>query len=184
MTVVLESKSRLFVVMGVCGCGKSSIGNALANRLEGTYIEGDALHPPANIELMSAGTPLTDADRWPWLEAIAIDMASHHGLVFASCSALRKAYRDFLIEKAGEPVSFIHLSGSKKLIADRMASRTGHFMPAHLLESQFATLELPEETEPAMSVDISGTLDALAQEIVDGLRSKNLIVDTAANTTQ
>jgi len=155
--------------MGVSGCGKSSIGKALAAELGGTYFEGDDLHPAANIKLMSAGTPLTDEDRWPWLERIAHEMHSKEEVVFAGCSALRKAYRSFLIEKAGERIFFIHLHGSKELIAERMSKREGHFMPLGLLDSQFATLEPPTPPEPALTVDISGTEEDILQDIITAL---------------
>lgn len=168
-----KGSARLFIVMGVSGCGKSSIGTALASQLGGTYFEGDSLHPPANIELMSAGIPLTDKDRWPWLKSIANEMESKNGLVFAGCSALRKSYRSFLIEEAGEPIFFIHLSGTKELIAGRMSKREGHFMPLGLLESQFATLEPPTSQETALTVDISGAEEAILNQIVSALKQTN-----------
>ncbi|MEM8750282.1 MAG: gluconokinase [Pseudomonadota bacterium] len=161
-----ENAIRLFVVMGVSGCGKSSIGEALAKAFDATYFEGDSLHPSANIELMSKGIPLTDKDRWPWLEQIAQAMAAQDGLVFTGCSALRKSYRSFLIEKAQEPIFFIHLAGSKDLIASRMREREGHFMSLGLLESQFATLEPPDTSETALTVDISASKDQILETIV------------------
>ena len=171
----MDLPSRLFVVMGVCGCGKSSIGTALAEKFDATYIEGDALHPPANIELMSAGTPLTDEDRWPWLKAIGERMAHEKGLVFVGCSALRKIYRALLVETAGEPVCFIHLSGSRELIAEWMDARTGHFMPPHLLDSQLATLELPDDDELAISVDIAGSPEEIVEQIIEQMQNGTAI---------
>ncbi len=170
-----QELSRLFIVMGVSGCGKSSIGKALASRFSGTYLEGDDLHPAANIELMSAGTPLTDKDRWPWLENVAKAMAVKKGVVFTGCSALKKSYRSFLIEKAGEQIFFIHLAGTKQLIADRMSKRSGHFMPVKLLDSQFATLEPPGPSETALTTDISETPDKILQHIVLSLEQDNSV---------
>lgn len=152
--------------MGVSGCGKSSIGNALAKRTGGTYFEGDDLHPAGNIELMRTGTPLTDEDRWPWLEKIGQTLASQKGKVFVGCSALRNSYRSFLIEKAKEPIFFIHLSGSKELIAGRMNKRKGHFMPPDLLDSQFATLEPPTSNEAHLTTDISLTETEIVETIL------------------
>lgn len=177
-----QNPVRLIVLMGVCGCGKSSIGTSLADRLSGTYIEGDELHPAKNIELMSAGVPLTDEDRWPWLEAIAHKMALHSGLIFTGCSALRKSYRSFMTEKAGEPILFVHLDGTKETIASRMENRTGHFMPAKMLESQLATLEPPDPSECSFSVDIAGTQKDLVNEIIDKLRSSSLIAEAVVKT--
>ncbi len=144
----------------------------MAVRLGGTYIEGDALHPAASIERMSAGIPLTDEDRWPWLEMVAQKMASQTGLAFAGYSALRKSYRTFLTDTANEPVSFIHLSGSMDFIAERMKSRTGHFMPPQLLDSQFAALELPDISERALTVEISGTQDEVIDTILNELKNR------------
>ena len=105
--------NRLFIVMGVAGCGKSTIGNALADQLDGTYLEGDRFHPQSNIEKMSAGIALTDQNRWPWLKIIGQEMANAEGVIFAGCSALKLAYRDLIEQEAGEGVTFIHLSGSQ-----------------------------------------------------------------------
>lgn len=133
------------VVMGVSGAGKSTIGPLLAAALGMAFADADAFHPAANIAKMSAGTPLTDEDRWPWLDAIGRHMmaeaAAGRPLVVA-CSALKWAYRDRL--RAAVPsLRFVYLVGSKALIGERLAARKGHFMPAGLLESQFAALEDP-----------------------------------------
>ena len=151
------SDLRLFVVMGVAGCGKSSVGAAVAERLGATYLDGDDFHPAANIEKMSRGEPLSDEDRWPWLRIVGEETAKRRGKVFTGCSALRRAYRDYLRKTAGEPVGFIFLDGSRSLIAERMARREGHFMPLSLLDSQFAALERPQADEPVLTVDISGS---------------------------
>lgn len=161
---------RLYVVMGVAGSGKSSIGAGVARLVGGTYIDGDDFHPQSNIDKMANGYPLTDCDRYPWLRSVAIELARIDGIRFLGCSALKKAYRDFIIEGANEPVQFIYLSGSKELIGKRIAARKGHFMPKSLLESQFAALEVPDKTENAISVDISGTEQEIIAHIAEVIR--------------
>jgi gluconokinase len=134
------------VVMGVSGCGKSTVGEALAARLGLPFIEGDALHDPASIAKMAAGRPLGDADRWPWLGRVGAALAAPPGGAVAACSALRRSYRDAL--RAAVPgLAFLHLAGDRATIAARQAVRTGHFMPAALIDSQFAALQ-PTEGEP------------------------------------
>ena len=152
------------VVMGVSGCGKTLIGRALAQALGLQFIEGDELHPPRNVALMAAGTPLTDADRADWLATIAARLgqaqAAGQGLV-VSCSALKRSYRDVL--RASCPgLRFVHLHGSAALLHQRMLARTGHYMPASLLASQLATLEPPAADEGAISVDIGPSPDQVA----------------------
>jgi gluconokinase len=169
LTAALQHRSepsRLFVVMGVAGCGKSSIGEALAKATQGSFMDGDHFHPKANIEKMSSGQPLTDEDRWPWLTIVGEEMGARSGMVFAGCSALKKDYREKITETAGEPVTFIFLDGAKELIGKRMAAREGHFMPTNLLDSQFATLQRPDETELAMTVDIKGKREEVVQNIL------------------
>lgn len=147
----------ILVVMGVAGSGKTTIARMLAERLGWRFQEGDALHPPANVAKMSAGTPLTDDDRWPWLHAIAavIDTWRAEGTSgIVTCSALKRAYRDILIGNRPD-VRLVHLAGDKPLIAARMAARKGHFMPTALLDSQFATLEPPGAEENPIIVDIA-----------------------------
>jgi gluconokinase len=158
----------VLVLMGVSGCGKTSVAARLADRLGWPFVEGDALHPPANVAKMAAGQPLTDADRAPWLATIAdrVDAwlgAGESGLV--TCSALKRAYRD-VIARRGTGVVFVHLRGSRETIATRLAARQGHFMPSSLLDSQFATLEPPTPDEPAIAVDVGPEPAALADEIV------------------
>ncbi|MFZ1348213.1 MAG: gluconokinase [Tabrizicola sp.] len=160
------------VIMGVSGCGKSSVGRALSERLGIPYREGDDLHPPANIAKMRAVETLTDADRWPWLDLVAQDLAAQAPVILG-CSALRRAYRDRIREGAGGPVCFVHLAGSPALIATRMAARSGHFMPASLLDSQFASLEPPEPDEEAITVDIDQPLDRLVEDILRQMRPRN-----------
>ena len=156
---------RLIVVMGVCGCGKSTIAERLANALDGIYLDGDDYHPAANIAKMSQGEALDDEDRWPWLKQFANSMAQHDGIVIGACSALRKSYRDCIAAAADEGVLFVFLDGSKALISERMARRTDHFMPGSLIDSQFATLERPQADECAVIVDISGSVDEIVKVI-------------------
>jgi len=156
------------IIMGVSGAGKSTIADALAKRTGMTYRDGDDFHPTANIAKMHAGTPLTDADRKPWLTAIAaaIDQAAAAGtqLVIA-CSALKRAYREVLVHGRSD-VRFVYLKGSRALIAERLKARHGHFMPATLLESQFATLEEPGPDEPAIAISIDASIEAIVDTIV------------------
>ncbi len=156
------------VVMGVSGCGKSSVGEGLAARLGIAYRDGDDLHPPGNVARMRAGTPLTDADRWPWLDRVAGVLAAQ-APVIVGCSALRRAYRDRLRAGAGGEVRFVHLTGRRDLIAARMAARRGHYMPASLLDSQFAALEPPGPDE-ALSIDIDRPLPDLIDAILPHLQ--------------
>jgi gluconokinase len=151
------------VIMGVSGCGKTSVGEALAARLGIPYRDGDDLHPAANVEKMRAGIPLSDDDRWPWLDRVAQSLASDAPLIIG-CSALRRAYRDRIRVGAGGPVQFVHLAGSRDLIAGRMAARQGHYMPLALLDSQFAALEPPGPDE-ALTVSIDQPLPALIETI-------------------
>ncbi len=157
--------------MGVAGCGKSSVGAALAPRLDAVYLDGDAYHAPESIEKMRRGEALTDADRWPWLERFAKVMAAQPGKVIGGCSALKRAYRERIRAAAGEPVLFVHLAGSRDLIAARMSKREGHYMPTSLLDSQFAALEPPGDDELALTVDIAAPAEDVADQICAALRS-------------
>ncbi|MFV0386227.1 gluconokinase [Paracoccus sp. (in: a-proteobacteria)] len=156
------------VLMGVSGCGKSSTGLALARRLGLSYRDGDDLHPPENVERMRQGIPLSDADRAPWLRAVA-DVLRDQAPVIVGCSALKRDYRDLLRQCAGGPLHFVHLAGSRALILARMQARTGHYMPPALLDSQFATLEPPTAGERALTVDIALPTDELAAQIASWL---------------
>ncbi len=159
-----SDEKPLIVVMGVAGSGKTTIASGLAERLHVPFVEGDSLHPAANVKKMASGTPLTDDDRWPWLEAIGermeVERLTGHGVV-VSCSALRRVYRDCLRGRVHGKVHFILLDGSRELITDRMKQRKGHFMPPALLESQFATLEKPTPDEHAVILDINHPVPAL-----------------------
>jgi gluconokinase len=148
--------------MGVAGCGKSTVAEGLAERLGWPLVEGDDLHSAENKAKMAAGTPLTDADRMPWLTAIRdwIDQTPGHAVV--TCSALRRSYRD-LLRTANGRVRFVHLTGSRATLGSRIGARTGHFMPASMLISQLETLEPLEPDEDGVVVDV----DASREEIVD-----------------
>jgi gluconokinase len=160
------SEPAAFVVMGVSGCGKSSVGIEIARHLGLEFIEGDTLHPEANIAKMSQGTPLTDEDRFPWLDrigdGIAHALGSGRGVV-VTCSALKRVYRDRLRAAAEGRLHFVYLKGDRELLGARMAARQGHFMPASLLDSQFATLEDPSTETNVITIDIKGsTADVIA----------------------
>jgi gluconokinase len=149
------------VVMGVSGSGKSTVGAALAQRLRVPFADADDFHPPANIAKMSAGQPLDDDDRYPWLEAIGEWLAQHSGDGgVMSCSALRRQYRDQLRCQCPD-VEFLHLSGTPEVIGKRQASRPGHFMPASLVASQFATLEPLEPDERGIVIDVDQNIDSI-----------------------
>lgn len=156
--------------MGVAGCGKSAVGMALAARIRATYLDGDDLHPPANIARMSRGEPLTDDDRWPWLTLIGQRLANPDGILILGCSALKRRYRDHIRQQAKAPVTFVHLSGSRALITARMAARAGHFMPTSLIDSQFDALEPPGDNEDAVTVEIDRSVEIVAEKIATLLR--------------
>lgn len=160
----------VIVVMGVSGCGKSTLGLALAQALGVPYIEGDALHPPRNVALMAAGTPLTDADRAGWLDVIGerLAQAGDQGAVVA-CSALRRIYRDRL-RAASPDLRLVHLHGDPALLAERIGQRTGHYMPPALLPSQLQTLEPPDPDEAAITLDIAQPPEALVRQALQALR--------------
>lgn len=151
------------ILMGVAGCGKSSVGEALAARLGVIYRDGDDLHPAENVAKMRAGAALTDADRWPWLDLVAQDLAARAPVIIG-CSALKRIYRDRIRAGASGPVTFVHLAGSRAVIEARMAARQGHYMPVTLLDSQFATLEPPGPDE-ALRVDIDQPLALIVAAI-------------------
>ena len=162
------TRANVIVLMGVSGSGKTSVGAMLAGRLGWEFAEGDEFHSAANVAKMRAGTPLDDADRWPWLRAIAarIDEWRHcarHGVV--ACSALKRAYRDILIGDRAD-VALVYLRGEKRVIGDRLAARQGHYMPASLLESQLATLQEPGVGEHAVVIEVGGTVPEIVAGIV------------------
>jgi len=159
----------LYVVMGVSGSGKSLIGARLAQELHVEFVEGDDLHPPDNVRRMAAGIPLTDNDRKGWLMAIAARLreAKRAGVgLVASCSALKRRYRDLLRSSGDARVQFVYLAGTRALLAERMANRRGHFMPPALLETQLDALEEPAPDERAWLCDISETPDTIVASLV------------------
>jgi gluconokinase len=159
------------IVMGVSGSGKSTIADKLAERLRWSYEDGDKFHPASNVAKMSAGHPLTDEDRWPWLQAIADEIdrvckAGQHAVI--ACSALKRAYRDVLVHGRCD-VRIVYLKGTQELIARRLAARKNHFMPPGLLDSQFKTLEPPDQRENPVAVSIDAPVDTIVDDIVRGL---------------
>ncbi|OKO88433.1 gluconate kinase [Bradyrhizobium sp. NAS80.1] len=160
------------IVMGVSGSGKSTVAEALGERLGWRFEDGDSFHPASNVEKMRAGHPLTDEDRWPWLNAIADEIARVCGRgehVIIACSALKHTYRDVLL-RGRDDVRFVFLRGTKELIAARLAQRKGHFMPPELLTSQFNTLEPPEASEHVITVSIDESVEAIVDGVVRQLR--------------
>lgn len=171
MTATDASKPAALIVMGVSGSGKSTVGLLLAEMLGYEFRDGDSFHPPENVEKMRSGIPLTDEDRWPWLAAIAAWINAHRlegttGIV--ACSALRRVYRDRLRDGHSD-VRFLYLQGDKSLIAGRLAARKGHYMPASLLDSQFATLEEPGTDEGAIRLSIVPEPPDIAREAIEAL---------------
>lgn len=155
-----------FVIMGVSGCGKSSIGAAFASAIAGTFLDGDDLHPDTNRAKMASGQPLNDEDRAPWLVRVGQSLNNDAGPIVVGCSALKRRYRDLIRLHAGHPVMFLHLSGSNAVLAARLAARKDHFMPPSLLESQLAALEPPSIDELAIVIDIDQTPHAILAELL------------------
>ena len=158
-----------YVIMGVAGSGKTTIGARFARALGIPLLEGDDLHPRANVERMAQGIPLTDEDRRPWLESIAERLREAHRAghgVVVTCSALKRSYRDLLRSHDAADARFVYLSGSPDIIAHRLAGRRGHFMPATLLDSQFAALEEPTPDEDAWVCDVRESPDAIVARLV------------------
>jgi gluconokinase len=156
--------------MGVSGSGKSTVGAALARRLGVPFADADAFHPAANIAKMAAGKPLTDDDRYPWLDAVGQWLADHEGGGVMSCSALKRTYRDRLRSYAPR-IEFLHLTGSPELIAGRQAGRPGHFMPSALVKSQFETLQPLAPDEHGIAVDVGSSVDSIVERFVTHLSS-------------
>jgi carbohydrate kinase (thermoresistant glucokinase family) len=156
------------IIMGVSGSGKSTIATALGQRLGWIVEDADQFHPESNVKKMSAGIPLTDDDRWPWLQAIADEIARKRASgtsVIVACSALKRAYRDVLVQ-GHHDTRIVYLRGRKDLIAERLAARKNHFMPPGLLDSQFRTLEEPSDDEHPLVVDIDASVDQIADRVV------------------
>ncbi|UVK41349.1 gluconokinase [Mesorhizobium sp. AR10] len=162
----------LIVVMGVSGCGKTRVGVEIAARLRLAFVEGDTLHPRGNVEKMSVGIPLTDDDRWPWLNLVGAALRQAHeegrGLV-VSCSALKKSYRDRLRHATGGPLFFVFLQGSRAVLQARLAARRDHFFPPALLDSQLSALENPDNEKLVVTVDIDAPVDSITDAALAGL---------------
>lgn len=158
------------VVMGVSGCGKSSVGEALSERLNASFVDGDDLHPESNRKKMKSGIPLTDEDRWQWLEEVGNTLSQNENVIVA-CSALKRTYREKIREF--EPkVKFIHLHGTRELLQERINARSNHFMPASLLESQLATLEPIGNEENGYVFDIANQVAQIVDEVIAWLQLK------------
>lgn len=162
------------VVMGVSGSGKTAIGSALAEAIGGRFMDGDHFHPPENIRRMADGMPLRDEDRWAWLDAIAAEISrakdDPRPLVVA-CSALKRVYRDRL-RASGRPILFLHLAVDRDVAAERVAARRGHFMPASLIDSQFADLQPPSADEQAVTLDGTASLAAVVAQAVAAVTAR------------
>ena len=163
----LPAAARAIIVMGVSGSGKTTLGGRLASELGYRFIEGDDLHPPANVAKMAAGTPLTDDDRWPWLDRVAdrAKVLSGTGCVI-SCSALKRSYRDHIRDRAGVAVTFVHPEVDLQVLGFRMRDRPGHYMPPSLLDSQWTTLERPDVDEGAIRVNGVLSLEVLTRQVL------------------
>jgi gluconokinase len=166
--------ARIIIVMGVSSSGKSTVGAALGRALHAPFLDGDRYHPEANVEKMRQGIPLVDEDRWPWLEALTAALKEaadkKKGIAVGACSALKRAYRDFITEKAGEPVLFVYLHGSREVIGERMARRSHEYMPASLLDSQFATLEVPDPAlENVLVVPVTDPVNRIVTTVTASL---------------
>lgn len=164
----MNNQPTHLVLMGVSGCGKTSVARALTQRLSWPYAEADDFHPQENKDKMAAGIALNDDDRWPWLESLRQWMSANAQAgrsTVVTCSALKKTYRDLLSQAEGN-VFFVYLAGSQELIAERMRARTGHFMPTTLLPSQFATLEPLGAQENGITLDIQSSVNELAAQVI------------------
>lgn len=163
-----QPKLRI-IVMGVCGCGKTTIGDLVARELGVPFLDGDSLHPVENVAKMAAGTPLTDEDRWPWLATVGAELANagDGGMVLA-CSALRRSYREAIRKQAPDTI-FLHLHGTKDVLGYRLEGRSGHFMPTTLLDSQLATLEPLEADETGLVVDIDAPVQQVVADALAGI---------------
>ena len=156
--------------MGVAGCGKSSVGAGLVQTGLCTYVDGDDLHSPANIAKMAQGIALNDTDREPWLKVVGARFAQMDGVIVIGCSALKRKYRNWITQAAGERVGFLHLSAPKNVIAERMSARQDHFMPTTLLDSQFNDLEPLEADEIGWEIDISNDLKTVITSAKDKIQ--------------
>lgn len=159
---------KRIVVMGVSGSGKTTVGELLGERIGLPYRDGDDLHPQSNIDKMAQGVPLTDEDRWPWLQRVGEWLADHPDGGIIGCSALKRSYRD-LIRKSAPGVVFVHVHGPREVLEERMRHRDGHFMPPSLLDSQFETLEALDADETGDVFDISAPPRQVVDRVVSWL---------------
>lgn len=181
---------RFIVVMGVAGSGKTTIGQALAEALNTTFIDGDDYHPRANVEKMGRGEALSDHDRWPWLNLVMGAMRGHvarneqlnrkagnaeaAGCSVAACSALRRPYRDFMTEAAGEPIFFAHLHGAREIMHRRLMDKEDHFMPSQQLDTQLATLEHLGPNELGLTVDVALPVEEIIRQLLREIHATDL----------
>jgi gluconokinase len=166
----------VILVMGVSGAGKTTIGKLLAERLGWEFADGDKFHPAANVEKMRSGVPLTDEDRRPWLKRIAQwvdEIRRDNGQAVTAASVLKRSYRDIVIGERPD-VRLVFLEGSRELIAQRVAARRGHYMPASLLDSQFDTLEPPGPDENAIRVSVEPAPEEIVSDIIEQLRAEGV----------
>jgi len=161
---------RAILVMGVSGSGKSTIGKGLARRIGAAFLDADDFHPPENVARMAAGKPLTDDMRWPWLDRLVTEVGSAGGDrdVVLACSALRRSYRNHLRRGIANLI-LIYPDASRTLIQSRMAARADHYMPLALLDSQFATLEVPTPDEGAITVSVDQPVDAIVAQLAEAI---------------
>lgn len=167
---------RTVVVMGVSGSGKTTLGQALSKALGVAFVDGDDLHPPENVAKMAAGTPLTDADRWPWLDRVGrtlADSTTYPAGIVVACSALRRAYRDRIRAAAGGKVRFVYLAAEEREMERRLAARPHHYMPASLVHSQFMTLEVPEGEAGVLVLPATGDIAANTVEAATWLAGRD-----------
>nr|WP_203414731.1 gluconokinase [Entomobacter blattae] len=168
-------KKAILVIMGVSGCGKTTVAQGLQEALGWPYQEGDSLHPKANVDKMASGVPLTDEDRYPWLEKChewIQSIHAQHGAGILTCSALKRKYRDLLRGDMGNSVRFVYLNVPQAVLEDRMKKRVGHYMPPSLLPSQLATLEPPGQDENPIVVDVVQTPEETVRIVLDSLEKQ------------
>ena len=160
-----------YVLMGVSGCGKTTVGTAVADILGIHFVDGDALHPASNVQKMASGQPLNDEDRAPWLSDVGRTLAKAIGPTIIGCSTLKQKYHDLIRSQMDGPICFLHLHASQDVLVQRVNSRDGHFMPPALLDNQFATLEMLEADEKGRAFDIARPFDAVVADIQDFILS-------------
>lgn len=171
---VSRFNARHIVIAGVSGSGKSTVGQALSDLSGLPYQDADDLHPVANVDKMRSGQPLTDTDRWPWLDVCANALRTAPSGMILGCSALRRVYRDRMRETSGvADLVFVHLSGTSDLLHKRISERTGHYMPPSLLATQLQTLEPLDADENGLTIDIDQSVDDIIQAILAGLRARS-----------